>query len=236
MISSAVQPLLRWAPRFQLAIRPLGVEHEDRVVPHRVDHQPEPLLALAQLELGEPLRGHVLALGEQVERLAGPVAHRRSAWCAGRPRPTCGCSRVTTSAPFSTMAVVASDQRRRRRPPPRRTRARGARRARRPEDRGQSAALARTMLPCSVIVAMPIAASSKTLWNRSTCSSSTGLDRLAGSAGSRSGRRLAGRPVRGLSSAHQLRHDVVERGGLGEVRRRARARARAAPAAPRRTR
>ena len=53
---------------------PLGVEHEDGVLADGVDHEAEPLLAVSQLQLGDPLGGHVLALREEVQRLAGAVA------------------------------------------------------------------------------------------------------------------------------------------------------------------
>ena len=52
----------------------LGVQHEDGVLADGVDHEPEPLLAVSQLQLGDPLWGHVLALREEIQRLAGAVA------------------------------------------------------------------------------------------------------------------------------------------------------------------
>jgi hypothetical protein len=53
-----------------------GRQHEDRIVLDRVDQQPEPFLAAAQLVLGGPLGRDVLHLQEDVQRLASRVADR----------------------------------------------------------------------------------------------------------------------------------------------------------------
>ena len=224
MISSAVQPLARCAPRFQLVMCAVGVEHEDRVVADRVDEQPEPPLGLPQPLLGLALPGDVLALGQQVERLAGAVAHHRQrgpqvgvadppgARGSPRPRPSRRWQRSRPPAPS-------------RHRPPRRTRCRAAASRTSPRIR-HSASLARTIRPCRVIVAMPIAASSKTLWNRSTWSSSSpwlvgARSRRRASASTSTGRRGLGQPAsaRPATDAHQLVDHVLERRRLGEVRR-----------------
>ena len=87
------------------------------------------------------------------------------------------------------------------------------------------AVLARTIRPCRVIVAMPIAASSNTLWNRSTWSSSGPASSTPASPDpARLDVLLARRrpPAACVpEDADQLVDDVLERRGLGEVRRRA---------------
>ena len=54
----------------------VGVQHEDRVVLHRLDQQPEALLAVAQRLVRLALTGQVLHLHEHVERAVPRVAHR----------------------------------------------------------------------------------------------------------------------------------------------------------------
>ena len=46
MISDALYPLIRSAPEFQLVMMPSGLSMKNRVLPHAVDQEPEPLLAL----------------------------------------------------------------------------------------------------------------------------------------------------------------------------------------------
>ena len=91
------------------------------------------------------------------------------------------------------------------------------------------AVLARTIRPCRVIVAMPIAASSNTLWNRSTWSSSVPAPSSTTSLVSRRHRlrrplvdpASVGPPTTAASPATPTSSfdDVLERRGLGEVRR-----------------
>ena len=63
---------MRSAPSFQVATRPVGVEHEDRVVLHALDEQAEALFALAQRLFGGAPFGQVardLREADQLRRL-----------------------------------------------------------------------------------------------------------------------------------------------------------------------
>ncbi len=99
MISSALVPLDALGAGFQLATWPCGVEHEDRVVLHASTRSRNRLLAAAQLLLRASLRGDVLDLQEQVQRLPRPLSRTAANVVSSRRRvgPGQPCSSWTTS-------------------------------------------------------------------------------------------------------------------------------------------